>query len=531
MKEFASVLRQPDDVKGGTERTAFRFEERKEPCPVPYEYRVEGGSAKVFVAPTSDPVRYLKLRFRGDFQGADGVYGDYWARSSYVHPLEWKRVLPERVMPWFCYVQRGKKVHCYGVKTGADCFASWLIDPKGITLFLDLSNGNGGTALAEPLLACEVVEIEKTTKDVFLLAEEFSSMLCEKPVLPKQPVFGINNWYWAYGDISAKSVLAETDYLMQMTEGCKNRPYMIIDDGWQKHRVAGDDVYIGGEWAPNERFGDMQALCEQIHAKGAKAGLWFRPLLTREEMPDECVLAEEFGGKVLDPSHPAVLEKVKGDAARIRGWGFELIKHDFTQIDMFGNYADNPDVAAGRNFYDKTKTNATIIKNLYKAIQEGAGEADVIGCNVFGHLSAGIHSVHRTGGDTSGRVFEVTRSDGVNTMMRLPTNERFYLVDPDCAAFTEKVPVAQNLDFLEMCALCGVTTLASVPPDSLSAETLARIKEIFRVADEGSCRYTVVDYEKTCCPDTFRARDKKQEKHFDWYAGYDGVRVKFDWVE
>jgi hypothetical protein len=49
--------------------------------------------------------------------------------------------------------------------------------------------------------------------------------------------------------------MEETDHLLQLTKGCKHRPYMIIDDGWQKHRLVGatgeSGVYIGGEWEPN----------------------------------------------------------------------------------------------------------------------------------------------------------------------------------------------------------------------------------------------------------------------------------------
>lgn len=537
---FTSILRQPDCVTGATQDTAYRFEEKPNECNVKFEYQVCGNGAKVVVCPSEQPVQYLKLRFNCDFSLVDKVYGDYWARCSYIHPLEWKNVLPERQMPWYCYLMQDKKVHCYGVKTGADCFASWYVDPKGISLFLDLSNGTGGTDLKQPLVACEVVETESLENESsFSVAKRFAKIMCEKPVLPKQPIFGVNNWYWAYGDISAQSVLLETDYLIKMTKGTKNRPYMIIDDGWQKNRTVGTEggTYIGGEWLPNEKFKDMKALCDKIHEKGANAGLWIRPLLTRENIPEEQVLTQGFGGTILDPSHPENLKKIGEDVKRIKEWGFDLIKHDFTQIDTFGSFADGTEVALSkdasikdREFYDKTKTNATIIKNLYKTIQESAGEMDVIGCNVFGHLSAGIHSIHRVGADTSGRAFEITRSDGINSMMRLPQNKNFYLADPDCAAFTKMVDSGLNLDFLEMCAITGVTTLASVTPNSLTEKELKRINEIFKIIDRNQDFYDIKNYDKTCCPDTF-INEKGEEKSFDWYRGYKGVRAKFAWVE
>jgi alpha-galactosidase len=288
---------------------------------------------------------------------------------------------------------------------------------------------------------------------------------------------------------------------------------------------------------PNEKFGDMKTMCDEIHQKGAKAGLWFRPLLARGDFPKEQVLTEGFSGQILDPSHPAVLKIIEEDTLRIRSWGFELIKHDFTQIDMFGTFEDACEISEDmnlysrkRSFFDKTITNAMITKNLYKAIARGAGDADVIACNGFGHLAAGIHSVYRVGMDTSGRVFEITRSNGINSMMRLPLNQEFYLVDPDCAAFTNLVDRDLNLDFLEMCAITGVTTLASVVPNILTDEEMKRINKVFRMADSATTEYGIKNYEKTCCPEVFVDKDGT-EKAFDWYKKHDGVRVKFDWGE
>ncbi len=538
MGVFTSVLRLPDRVSGATEKNIYRFEERLGENTVKYEYKLEDNCAKVIVYPSEAPVMFLKLRFRGDFSEVDKVYADDWARSSYVHPLVWKNVIPERQMPWFFYALSGNTAHCYGVKTTPNSFVSWYLDEKGVTLLVDLRNGTGGTDLKSPLVACEIVELEESADNVFNTASKFAKLMCQAPVLPKTPIFGVNNWYWAYGDITFEGVLEETDYLMEMTKGVKNKPYMIIDDGWQKHRVPGDDVYIGGEWQPNERFKDMKKMADAIHAKGAKAGLWFRPLLTRENLPEDYFLTDGFGGRILDPSNPKVLEKIEQDARNIREWGFDLIKHDFTQIDMFGNFNDDCEITNNlsafskeRVFYDKTKTNATIVVDLYKAIAKGAGEADVIGCNTFSHLTAGIHSVYRVGGDTSGRAFEITRSDGINSMMRLPQNNGFYLVDPDCAAFTKMVNADLNLDFLEMCAITGVTTLASVTPGILTSEQMQRINKIFKLADGGKFAYGIANYQKTCCPSAFVSPNGKDKIVYDWYKGYDGVRVKFEWVE
>ena len=65
---FTTLLRKPDLVVGATENTDIRFEERPfKECPVKYDYVVGKDSAKVIVYPSGSPVKYLKLRFRGDF--------------------------------------------------------------------------------------------------------------------------------------------------------------------------------------------------------------------------------------------------------------------------------------------------------------------------------------------------------------------------------------------------------------------------------------------------------------------------------
>ena len=525
-------------VCGATEKTPFRFEELNINN-VKYSYEATNNSAKITVFPSGSPVKYLKFRFNGDFSKVDRVYGDQWERAGLKAYLEWRSVMASRVLPWFCYVMSGDEISCYGVKTGANCFAFFQVDTGGVTLFLNLCCGNEGADLAEPLIACEVVEMhEEKCSNVYQAAAKFAKMMCDNPVLPKTPVFGVNNWYWAYGDISYESVLNETDYLMDMTSGCKNAPYMIIDDGWQKNRIPGAGNYIGGEWEANGKFGNMRKMADAIHLKGAKAGIWFRPLLTRGNVPKEAILCEECGGVVLDPSHPFTIEKAYNDAKKLSDWGFDLIKHDFTTADaMTGQKTLTSEqhdcllVAENRRYYDKKKPTAVILKDLYKAIQQGAGNSDVIACNAVGHLSAGIHSLYRIGNDTSGRSFEWTRRDGINSVMRLPLNNAFYNADPDCAAFTDMVRADVNLDFLEMCALTGMTTLASVTPGILKPDEMKRINEIFKIADEGEGSFGIKDYEKNANPETFISADGKIEKHYDWNKVYNGSRVVLSWME
>ncbi len=542
MEEFIDVLRQPDGAVGATDASPYRFEEAEcgRICDVRYSYDVTGASAKVTVYPSGSPVKYLKLRFRGDLKLVDKVYGDQWERLGVSAHAEWRSVMPSRAMPWFCYLKSGDRTACYGVKTGADCFAFWQVDTRGITLFLNLCNGNVGTDLKEPLVACEVVQsFSEDGEGTYSFVKAFSRQMCNSPRRPRSPIFGVNNWYWAYGRISAESIETETDYLMRMCDGTKHRPYMIVDDGWQYTRTYGEAAYNGGPWElSNARMGGMSELADGIRSRGAKAGLWFRPLLTLGDLPDEARLVRfERGGAILDPSHPYTLERVERDAARIRSWGYELIKHDFSTIDIFGSdpltgERHTAEMCRGdRRFYDRTKTTASIVKELYRAIQRGAGDAEVIGCNTVSHLTAGIHSTYRVGGDTSGRSFEWTHRNGTNSVMRLPLNDAFYKVDPDCAAFTDKVDASLNLDYLEMCAITGMTALASVTPGILTDGELERINSIYRTADADEKRFGIVGYDRVAAPEIFASPDGGEVREFDWERAYDGSRVVLSWFQ
>jgi alpha-galactosidase len=230
-------------------------------------------------------------------------------------------------------------------------------------------------------------------------------------------------------------------------------------------------------------------------------------------------------GFVLDPSHPAVLEKVASDIALLRAQGYDLIKHDFSTYDTVGRLFGDDRLPA---FYDKTKPSCYILRELYRTIERAAGGAAVIGCNTFGHLVAGIHAAQRAGDDTSGKNFEVTRSDGVASLVRLPQNNTFFSHDPDCAAFTAKVSQERNLDFLEAAAVTGATTLASVTPGILTKESMARIRSIYKTASEGGLGAIPTDWLGHNEPSIFETADGRRFS-YNWYGDYHGVRRYYVW--
>ena len=534
---FFDICREPDHVLFQYPDSVIRFEE-----PTSLEERTEGigfavknGALAVTLYPTARPYLRVKLRWDGDLSSGLLCLGDGWERVGLSTKKDyegmWTGIEPRRRMPWYFHLFDGAALHSFGVKTGPSVFVWFECDASGISAWLDVRSGGRACELSEPLLACRVVCREGREGEIpYRAAEAFCRMMCDKPNLPTEPIFGVNNWYWAYGNITHDIVMDECSYLMEMARDAVCRPHMIIDDGWQINRYSHRfGSYNGGPWdLANAGFSDMAATADAIHEKGAKAGIWLRPLMTCLPVPDEAVgiRAGDRGGTILDPSHPYTLERVREDIARIRSWGYDLIKHDCTTYDTVRRVFDITGTLPA--FYDKHHPTAYIMREFYRAIEEAAGGAAVIGCNTFGHLAAGIHAVQRMGDDTSGRNWEVTRADGIATLVRLPQNNTFFSHDPDCAAFTDMVPCDKNLDFLETAAITGATTLASVTPHTLSAEAMARIRAIYKTASEGGIGAIPEDWLGHNEPMTYIAEDGRRFA-FDWYGTYRGVRAFYSW--
>lgn len=527
---FIDIIRTPDDIKIMTENTPFRFEEKGTENNTHAEVKcvVENNVLNIYLYPNKDAVKYIRLRFDGDISGVNTILGDSLVRSQ-TDDIVWHSFLPHQQMPWYFYTNDGESLHGYGVKTGCNSFAFWYADPYGITLLLDVRNGSSGV-LCDKLLCAQVVCRKGVpSENMYKAAHEFCKCMCDKPNLPKTAVYGLNNWYWAYGAIEEKVVLEEAEYLGKLTNGFKNRPFMTIDDGWQIAHAKGK--YNGGPWnLTNENFTCMQSTAEKIHSFDCRAGIWIRLLLTLSHVPAEATYDSPYkpNGIILDPTHEFSKQKIAEDIKRLVGWGFDMIKHDFSFFDLFGATLSNN---MPTHFYDKTKTNAQIVREFYELIKDSAGDTLIMGCNTVNHLAAGVHQIQRSGNDTSGRHFEFTRRFGVHSMMRTPQNNAFFKTDPDCAAFTEKVSKDLNLEFLEMAAITGSATFASVTPGILNPSEEKRLQQIFAIAD--SIKYedyaTITDWTRTAVPSQFEFMGKSY--NYNWYKDYKGARNFVSWME
>lgn len=523
---FIDLLRPPDLVEGQGEKGLFRLDKsgagRWSKEDVVVTALVRAGALNVSLAAPRSAMRRVHLRWRGSLSDTRLILGDAWERA--YGDLEWRGWAPDRVMPWYAATNDGSRTHAYGVRTSSRAFCYWQVDPQGLSLWTDVRSGGAALQLGERVLdVCDVVcRPGREGESAFKALHAFCGVMCAKPQMPASPVYGSNDWYWAYGKNSTETVLADARHIVELSPTGSNRPFAVIDDGWQPVRGAtrtGVGIWDKG----NEKFPDMAGLASEIRAAGARPGIWIRPLQAPTDAPDSWRLARDRA--FLDPTIPEARQKVADDITRLRQWGFELIKHDYTTYDIFGRWGFQMGAALTRDGWTfaagPTRTTAEVIDDLYRTIRDAAGDGLLIGCNTVSHLSAGRFEICRVGDDTSGTEWSRTRKMGVNTLaFRGAQHGAFYVADPDCVGVTNAVPWSYNRQWLDLLARSGTMLFVSLAPDALGAEQRRDLKSALALAASPQPLGEPLDWQRNVYPARWRL--KGGERSYEW-VGADGA--------
>ncbi|MDE3054045.1 MAG: hypothetical protein KGN74_04520 [Gemmatimonadota bacterium] len=426
----------------------------------------------------SVPVARLYFRWTADLSGTRLVMGDAWERG--YGDLAWRGFEPDRVMPWYVAAFDGRRTDGYGVRTGAGAFCWWQLDPAGVTLCADVRSGGVPVQLGgRRLHICEVISRPgRDDESPFAALHAFCAAMCPAPRLPPAPVYGHNDWYYAYGNNSAATMRADAERMAELSPAGRNRPFVVIDDGWQPGRGA--SRARAGHWdRGNEKFPDLPGLLADVRRLGGRPGVWIRPLQAPDDAPDGWRLARDRG--VLDPTVDAVRDKVAADFARLREWGFDLIKHDYSTWDLFGRWGFQMGSAITKDGWTfaegPERTSAEVINDLYATMRRAAGSSVVDGCNTVSHLSAGVFELCRIGDDTSGNEWARTRRMGVNSLaFRGAQSGAFYAADPDIAPVTAGQPWALAAEWLDLVARSGTPCFVSLAAGAMGAEQKAAVR-------------------------------------------------------
>lgn len=437
------------------------------------------GALKISVTTDTTPICGIELEWKCG--KTDRVLGDAFERA--YGDLAWKKAGNEW-LPWYFFERNFSEMTAYGVMTGCNSLCFWKRKKSSITLKTDLRCGAKGVILKNRCLDVATVIYESySLNDIWNGMKDFCCKMCPNPILPREPVYGGNNWYYAYGKSSHEQIVKDAKLIADFCGGLENRPFMVIDDCWQ---VARTNDYIGGPWNRGNRyFPDMKGLADEIKSLNVRPGIWYRPLWNRDAtIPENCRLMRKKD--IIDPSVPESLEIIAEDVKRFSKWGYQLIKFDFPTYDIFGRWGfkmKHNITESGWYFRDRTKTSAEIIKELYKTIYDNSNGAYLIGCNCIGHLAAGYVHLNRIGDDISGKKFSRTRKMGVNCLaFRLCQHKAFYEVDADCIGITKKIPWPQNRRWLRLLSQSGTPFFASVSQDACTDEVAEELKTAFKIA-------------------------------------------------
>lgn len=478
-----------------------------------------GGTAEVSTEPKGDhlavsfrgtDVSHIQLRWRGDLRAVRLYLGDHWERS--YADLEWRSEAPNRVMPWYFMAYDGQATHAYGVRTGSGAMCLWTADSEGISLWADIRSGGVPVELGgRELPIAEVVCREGTRgESAFQATRAFCRAMCVHPRLPNKPVYGTNDWNYAYGNNSAELIAGVSGLISELSPNADNRPYSVIDDGWSQGGLG------HGPWEGNEKFGDMAAFAARLKGLGVRPGIWFRPLTPLPENPGTWRSARSQG--VLDPTIPEVKQQIATHIRKLTGWGYDMIKHDYTSFDLLGRWGSQMEGSPTRDgwrLHDSSRTNAEVISDLYRTIREAAGTTKLIGCNTMSHLAAGYHELQRIGDDTSGRSWDRNRRMGVNTLaFRAAQHQALYAIDPDIVSLTKAITWELVNQWLQLVSESGAALFVAVEPSLIEPKHRIALKKAFGIAAVPQPVGEPLDWMSSMCPRRWKLLGKAKE--FAW---------------
>ncbi|HNX33244.1 MAG TPA: alpha-galactosidase [Kiritimatiellia bacterium] len=487
--------------------------------------RVEVPSAaegsRVRVSAPGAAIEFVGLRWSGAVPASAKLLGDTWERS--YGDLAWRPLAAARPMPWYFLASDGRVTHGYGVAVQPNALCCWAADKAGISLALDVRAGGVGVRLGgRTLEACTVVSrAGRAGETPFQAGTAFCKLMCPSPRLTKEPVYGFNDWYCAYGVNTGTNFLEDAGFVTSLIPEAKNRPYLVMDDGWQVNPPAKQGVSGFGPWThSNARFAmDMATFAQRVKALNAKPGLWYRPLCAWAEVPESWRLKK--ARDYMDPTLPEVKRQIMTDMTRFRTWGFQLVKIDYLTFDMNNRWGYNLGdrvVHDDRAWADSSRTTAEVMLDLYRTMRQGAGDGVVIiGCNALGHLAAGIFELQRTGDDTSGLQWKRTRQNGVNTLaFRAVQDRAFFAVDADCVGLANAgaVPWEKNRQWLDLVARSGTPLFVSWRRQLAGPDERKALREAFLRASQSAPTAEPLDWMETDAPKRWRFGDDVVT--YDW---------------
>ena len=189
---------------------------------------------RLFVAAPGRELEFIKCSWNQSIPPSSKWMTDHWERS--YGDLSWETPNLSRKSPWYMLMSDGNLTQAFGVKTGANSICFWQVSPTALELTMDTNSGGMGVLLGDRTLhAADIITTENLPiENPWHTDIRFCKMMCAEPKLPVKPVYGINDWYFAYGNNSSDLILQTTSMMADLVTDWDNPPFSVIDMGWSE---------------------------------------------------------------------------------------------------------------------------------------------------------------------------------------------------------------------------------------------------------------------------------------------------------
>ncbi len=160
----------------------------------------------------------------------------------------------------------------------------------------------------------------------------------QAPVLAATPPMGWNSWNHFAGRIDDATVRAQADAMVASGMKAAGYLYINIDDTWEGQRDGQGIIHT------NQKFPDMKALADYVHAKGLKLGIYSSP------GPKTCAGFEGSYGHE------------EQDAQTYAAWGIDYLKYDLCSFNTMMRGAATPELKHQMMLDAYTKMHNALLK-------------------------------------------------------------------------------------------------------------------------------------------------------------------------
>jgi alpha-galactosidase len=158
------------------------------------------------------------------------------------------------------------------------------------------------------------------------------------------PPLGWNSWNCFGATVDDAKVRAAADAMVQTGLINHGWTYIVIDEGWQVQPNSEDPLFQGkirdekGIINSNKKFPDMKKLCDYIHEKGLKAGIY------------------SVGATYSNDDSAIICQNQVKDIQQFGEWGFDFYKFNWNSYALANEELRNKGLPGLKEIYDRIKT-------------------------------------------------------------------------------------------------------------------------------------------------------------------------------